>query len=62
MNEFKFEFVEKILIKPKKFQKKSYVVVDGNFVCVDPYVGTNYHLLSDVKNSKRDKNRKISYL
>ncbi len=53
LNEFKFEFVEKILIKlPKKFQKKSYVVVDGNFVCVDPYVGTNYHLLSDVKNSK----------
>ena len=27
-------------------------MVDGNFVCVDPYVGTNYHLLSDVKNSK----------
>ena len=27
-------------------------MVDGNFVCVDPYVGTNYHLLSDIKNSK----------
>jgi len=53
LNEFKFELVEKILIKlPKKFKKKSYVVVDGNFVCVDPYLGTNYHLLSDVKNSK----------
>ena len=23
-----------------------------NFVCIDPYLGTNYHLLSDVKNSK----------
>jgi len=53
LNEFKFELVEKILVKlPKKFKKKSYVVVDGNFVCVDPYLGTNYHLLSDVKNSK----------
>ena len=36
----------------KNLKKKSYVVVDGNFVCVDPYLGTNYHLLSDVKNSK----------
>jgi len=53
LNEFKFELVEKILIKlPKKFKQKSYVVVDGNFVCVDPYLSTNYHLLSDVKNSK----------
>lgn len=53
LNEFKFELVEKILIKlPKKFKNKSFVVVDGKFVCVDPYLGTNYHLLSDVKLSK----------
>tara|TARA_A100001011_G_scaffold346709_1_gene383290 strand:- start:610 stop:1644 length:1035 start_codon:yes stop_codon:yes gene_type:complete len=53
LEEFKYELVEKILIKlPKKFKKKSYVVVDGKFVCVDPYLGTNYHLLSDVKLSK----------
>lgn len=53
LNEFKFELVEKILIKlPKKLKNKSFVVVDGNFVCVDPYLGTNYHLLSDVQNSK----------
>ena len=26
--------------------------MDGNFVCVDPYLGTKYHLLSDVKFSK----------
>ena len=49
----KFELVEKIIIKlPKPYSKKSYVVVDGNFVCVDPYLGTKYHLLSDVKLSK----------
>jgi hypothetical protein len=53
LNDFKFELVEKIVIKlPKKFFNKSFVVVDGKFVCVDPYLGTNYHLLSDVKLSK----------
>ncbi len=56
LNEFKFELVEKILIKlPKKYSKKSFVVVDGNFVCVDPYLGTKFHLLSDVKLSKLEK-------
>jgi hypothetical protein len=51
--EFKFQLVEKILVKlPAKYKKKSFVVMDGNFVCIDPYLGTNYHLLSDVKLSK----------
>ena len=53
LNDYKFELVEKILIKlPKKYSNNSYVVIDGKFVCVDPYLGTKYHLLSDVKNSK----------
>ncbi len=51
--DFKFELVEKIVIElPKEFSKKSFVVIDGKFVCVDPYLGTKYHLLSDVKLSK----------
>ena len=37
---------------PIEFKSKSYMVLDGKFVCLDPYVGTKYHLLSDVKNSK----------
>lgn len=50
---FKFELVEKIIIKlPKKFRNKSYMVLDGKFICLDPYLGTNFHLLSDVKFSK----------
>lgn len=50
---YKYQLVEKILIElPKKYRKKSFVVIDGDFVCVDPYLGTNYHLLSDVKLSK----------
>ena len=53
LDKFKYQLVEKIVIKlPKKYKKKSFVVIDGDFVCVDPYLGTNYHLLSDVKLSK----------
>ena len=49
----KYQLVEKIVIHlPKKYKRKSYVVIDGNFVCVDPFLGTKYHLLSDVKLSK----------
>jgi hypothetical protein len=49
----RYELVEKILIKlPKKYRYKSFIVLDGDFVCLDPFLGTNYHLLSDVKNSK----------
>ena len=28
------------------------MVLDGKFVSLDPYLGTKYHLLSDVKHSK----------
>ena len=49
----RYELVEKIIVKlPSEYKNKSYVVIDGKFVCLDPYLGTNYHLLSDVKNSK----------
>ena len=50
---FKFELVEKIVIQlPKKYKNISFVVMDGEFVNVDPYLGTKYHLLSHVKYSK----------
>ena len=52
-NKFRYELVEKIGIKlPKKYSNLSFVVMDGNFLCLDPYVGTSYHLLSHVKHSK----------
>ena len=52
-NKFRYELIEKIIIKlPKKYNKISCVVMDGNFLCLDPYVGTQYHLLSHVKFSK----------
>ncbi len=52
-SKYKYELVEKIIIKlPKHFKNKSYMILDGKFVCLDPYIGTKYHLLSDVKYSK----------
>ena len=53
INKYRYELIEKIIVKlPKQYKNKSYVIMDGNFVCVDPYLGTEYHLLSDVKFSK----------
>lgn len=49
----KYELVEKIIVKlPRVYKNKSYIILDGNFACLDPYLGTDYHLFSDVKNSK----------
>jgi len=72
LRKFKFELVEKIVIKlPKFYKNKSYMVLDGEFVSLDPYLGTKYHLLSDVKFSKLEttegffpyfKNNRIKYL
>lgn len=45
---FKYELIEKTVIRlPKLYNKKSYIVVDGQFGCVDPYLGTKFHLMSD---------------
>ena len=50
---YKYELVEKILIKlPSLYKNKSYMVVDGEFVSLDPYLNTDKHLFSDVKFSK----------
>ena len=53
IRQLRYELVEKILVKlPKKYQKLSCVVIDGKFLCIDPYINTNLHLLSHVKFSK----------
>ena len=53
LRKYKFELVEKIVISlPKEYRYKSFMVLDGKFVSLDPYLGTPYHLLSDVKYSK----------
>ena len=53
IRKLRYELVEKLVVKlPKKFKNNSDVVIYGKFVCIDPYLGTDYHLLSDVKLSK----------
>ena len=53
LKKYKYELVEKIIVKlPKKYKKKSYVIIDGKFCNIDPFLGTDFHLLSDVKFSK----------
>lgn len=50
---YRYELVEKIIVKlPSTFKNKSFIVLDGQFVCVDPLINTSYHLLSSVKFSK----------
>ena len=39
----KYELIEKTIIKlPKVFKNKSFIVLDGKFLNVDPYCGTNF--------------------
>ena len=47
-----YQVVEKIISKtPKEFNKKSFVILDGPCMCVDPYYKNNLSILGSVKNS-----------
>jgi D-amino-acid oxidase len=49
----RYELVEKIVVRmPNELKKTSVVILDGNFLNFDPFLGTNYHLLSVVRESK----------
>ena len=49
----KYELIEKIVVSlPKIFKNLSLVILDGNFLNFDPFIGTKYHLLSAVRQSK----------
>ena len=48
----KLQYVEKVIVKlPKVYKNLSVVVLDGNFMCLDPYKNTNYTILGSVKES-----------
>jgi len=48
----KYQLVEKIIVKtPKNFKKKSFVILDGNFMCIDPYKNSNSSILGHVSKS-----------
>ena len=47
-----YQLVEKIIVKPPKiFQNKSFVILDGPFLCIDPYEKKNYSILGSVRKS-----------
>ena len=47
--DLQFELCEKPVIKlPKKFRNKSFVIMDGPFMCIDPYGDTDYHVMGNV--------------
>ena len=47
--DYQFELCEKPLLKlPKKYKDKSIVIMDGPFMCFDPYSDTGYHLAGNV--------------
>lgn len=47
-----YQLVEKIVVKPpKNLVKKSIVILDGSFFCIDPYETKNLSILGSVKNS-----------
>lgn len=50
-DEYFYQLVEKIIIKrPKIFDRFSCVVIDGDFVSIDPYA-QDYHVIGNVKKS-----------
>ena len=47
-----YQLVEKILIKPPQaYRQNSFVILDGPFMCIDPYYKTNLSVLGSVKDS-----------
>ena len=52
---FQFELCEKIVVKlPAQFNNLSVVVIDGPFMCIDPYGETGYHVMGNVVHAIHD--------
>jgi len=46
---YQYEICEKLVLKlPEKFMKKSVVILDGAFMCIDPFGRTGYHAMGNV--------------
>ncbi len=47
--DYQFELCEKPVIKlPKQYKNKSIVIMDGPFMCIDPYGDTGLHVMGNV--------------
>ena len=57
----KFQLVEKIIVKTPTFlKKKSYVIMDGKFMCIDPYENSKYSIIGNVSKTIHAEN--VDYL
>ena len=55
--DYQFELCEKPVVKlPKEYSNKSIVVMDGPFMCLDPYGDTGYHVLGNVVHAIHETN------
>ena len=49
---YHYQLVEKIITKtPREFNNKSFVILDGPFMCIDPYYKNDLSILGSVKES-----------
>lgn len=47
--DYQYEICEKLVLKlPEKFNKKSVVIFDGDFMCIDPFGRTGYFAMGNV--------------
>jgi hypothetical protein len=57
MIDYQFELIEKPLLKlPAKYKNKSMVVIDGPFMCIDPYGDTGLFLMGNVVHAIHKRN------
>ena len=55
--DLQFEVCEKPVVKlPKKYKNKSIVIMDGPFMCIDPYGDTEYHVMGNVVHAIHNSN------
>ena len=54
---YQFELCEKPVVKlPTQYKNKSIVIMDGPFMCLDPYGTTDYHVLGNVVHAIHETN------
>ena len=54
---YQFELCEKPVVKlPSMYKNKSIVIMDGPFMCLDPYGTTDYHVLGNVVHAIHETN------
>ena len=47
--DYQFELIEKPIVElPDEYKDKSIVIMDGPFMCIDPYQDTKYHVMGNV--------------